>query len=442
MRIDPWASEQNMSYEEMMSEFGLDSFSMERFPLPEPIPLIRRGVVFSHRGFEVIHNAIRERKPFKILTGLMPSGSMHLGHKMVIDEAIYFQSLGADVFIAVADLEAWGARGVDFREARRQAIDEYILNYIALGLRPERCQVYFQSRRKEVADLAFTAGRKVNLSTMRSIYGFGDATNMSHILAPLIQVGDILHVQLEEFGGPAPTLVPVGVDQDPHLRLTRDIAASLRTFSIKLTKDGKIGVFLKGDHPQERVRQYLDRVKERLKKLGYADFTMIPEYQALYIPGAVESEIPEMEEELLPLDISFGGYGFYTPSSSYHRFVSGLSSQKMSSSVPDSAIFLNDTPELARKKIMRAKTGGRVSVEEQRRLGGEPERCTVFEMDLIHFVDDDTELEDIYRRCREGELLCGECKKITAKKAAVFLAMLAEKREHAREKIHEYIKEH
>jgi tryptophanyl-tRNA synthetase len=439
MRIDPWASRQDMSYEEMMHEFGLESFSIEKFPLPDPIPVYRRGVVFSHRGFDVIHRAVQEKRPFKILTGLMPTGSMHLGHKMVIDEVVYFQSLGADVSIAVADLEAWGARGLDLETAREKAVSEYIINYIALGLKPERCRIYFQSEEKAVTDLAYASGRKVNLSTMRAIYGFGDATNMAHFLAPLIQVGDILHVQLPELGGAAPTLVPVGVDQDPHIRLTRDIASSFRTFSVKKAKDGRIGVFLKGEFPQATVEKYLGKARGRLQKLGYADFKMIPKYQALYILGAVGSDIPELEEELLSLDLEFGGYGFYTPSSSYHRFVSGLGTQKMSSSVPESAIFLNDEPKVGKKKIMRAKTGGRVSLEEQRKLGGDPGNCTVFEMNLIHFMPDDRELEDIETRCRSGELLCGECKKICAEKVACFLEELARRREEAKERINEYI---
>ncbi|HID71399.1 MAG TPA: tryptophan--tRNA ligase, partial [Thermoplasmata archaeon] len=290
MRIDPWAPEQEMTYEEMMREFGLEAFSLEEFPLPDPIPLFRRGVVFSHRGFETIYKAIEEGQEFKILTGLMPTGSMHLGHKMVIDEVIYFQSLGAKVFIAVADIEAFGARGVELAEARERAINHYIVNYIALGLKPERCEIYFQSNRKEVTDLAFIAAKKVNLSTMRAIYGFEESTNMTHLFAPLIQVGDILHVQLEEFGGPAPTLVPVGIDQDPHLRLTRDIASSLRKFSVKLTSDGKIGVFLKGNHSLGGVKSILNKVKRKIEKMGYADFKMIPKYSALYVLGAVESE--------------------------------------------------------------------------------------------------------------------------------------------------------
>ena len=44
---------------------------------------------------------------------------------------------------------------------------------------------------------------------------FSGSTNISHLYVPLIQVADILHPQLEEFGGPKPTVVPVGPDQDP-----------------------------------------------------------------------------------------------------------------------------------------------------------------------------------------------------------------------------------
>ena len=42
-----------------------------------------------------------------------------------------------------------------------------------------------------------------------------------------MQVADILLPQIEEFGGPKKVVVPVGVDQDPHIRLTRDIAHRL-----------------------------------------------------------------------------------------------------------------------------------------------------------------------------------------------------------------------
>ena len=54
-----------------------------------------------------------------VLTGLMPSGRMHLGHKMVIDQVKWFQDLGADVTIAVADLEAHATRGLSLDSCRK-----------------------------------------------------------------------------------------------------------------------------------------------------------------------------------------------------------------------------------------------------------------------------------------------------------------------------------
>ena len=80
--------------------------------------------------------------------------------------------------------------------------------------------------------MAWRLGRKLNWSQMTATYGFNESTNMSHVQAPLIQVGDILHVQLGMHGGPKPTIVPVGVDQDPHIRLTRDVAKRHRQYSI------------------------------------------------------------------------------------------------------------------------------------------------------------------------------------------------------------------
>ena len=56
---------------------------------------------------------------------------------------------------------------------------------------------------------------------MKAIYG---ERHMGLYLSALIQAGDILLPQLKDFGGPKPTVVPVGIDQDPHLRLTRDLA--------------------------------------------------------------------------------------------------------------------------------------------------------------------------------------------------------------------------
>lgn len=413
MKIDPWGASQYQDYARLRDEFGIDPFTDDLVEgLPDPHPLLKRGVIFGHRGFGLIRDAIRGGDPWGLMTGLMPSGQMHFGHKMLIDQVIYYQrKCGADVTIGVADFEAYATRGLTLEKAREVAIEEYVKTYLALGLSPENGQVYFQTKRARVKDLAYEAGLKVTLSEMRAIYGFEDSTNLAHINAPLIQAGDILHIQNAESGGPRPTLVPVGVDQDPHLRLTRGIAQSLRLYSVKRTEDGRSGVFLKtGERHKDQEKALLDAAEAVLTKLGFADLERNDAYRAIYIKGASKDDILDIDVALAKTEPRRGGHGFIQPSATYHRFQTGLDGGKMSSSRPNSAIFLEDDLKAAKKKMGSAKTGGRASVEEQRRLGANADECTVYEMFLYHLMDDDKELIDTYRRCKSGDLLCGECK--------------------------------
>lgn len=440
MKIDPWSSTTYQDYARLRDEFGIQEFSEDLWKdLPHPHRLLRRGVVFGHRGFEVIHEAILNKKPWAILTGLMPSGRMHLGHKMVIDEVLYYQSLGADIFIAVADIEAYATRGYSLQETKELAVNEYIANYLALGLDPKRSHLYFQSKHQDVKDLAFLLGKKVNWSQMVATYGFEGSTNMAHIFSPLVQTGDILHVQLEKYGGIRPTLVPVGVDQDPHIRLSRDIAQAHRLYNVTMTKDNKIGVFVKVD---TNVKDLLDAAEETLRKLQFTDLKRITDYKAIYINTATETDIFPIDEALSHLEPSFHGYGFLQPSSTYHRFITGLTGEKMSSSKPESAIFLTDTPQEAKKKIMNAKTGGAATLEEQKKTGGKPDECMIYELFLYHLIEDDSELKRIYESCKKGELMCGSCKNHAAKQMEHLLLDLQEKRKKAMEQIKEVLENH
>ena len=437
MKIDPWSSANYQDYARLRDEFGIEEFTEDDWKdLPHPHKLLRRGIVFGHRNFEQVHDAIRKKKPWAILTGLMPSGKMHLGHKMVIDEVIYYQSIGADIFIAVADIEAFATRGLTLEETKALAVNEYIKNYIALGLKPENCHIYFQSKNQDVKDMAYTLAKKINWSTMVATYGFDGSTNMAHIFSPLVQTGDILHVQLEKFGGVRPTLVPVGVDQDPHIRLSRDIAQAHRVYNVTVTKDNKIGVFVKIDTDVEKL---LDNAEEILHKLNFTELKRINDYKAIYIQKAKEDDIPKIDELLAKSETKFGGYGFIQPSSTYHRFITGLNGDKMSSSKPESAIFLTDPPKTAAKKIMNAKTGGAVSLEAQKKEGGKPDECMIYELFLYHLIEDDIELQEIHTSCKNGQRMCGNCKKYAVQLMEKLLADLQEKRKTAEGKIKQYL---
>lgn len=437
MKIDPWSSTLYQDYTRLRDEFGIEEFSEDLWvDLPKPHKLLRRGVIIGHRGFNQIKQSIVNKKPWAILTGLMPSGKMHLGHKMVIDEVIYYQSLGADINIAVADIEAFATRGYTLKETKKYALEEYILNYIALGLKAEKCRIYSQSEHQDVKDLAYLLGKKINWSQMQATYGFNGSCNMTHIFSPLIQTGDILHVQLDKFGGPRHTLVPVGVDQDPHIRLSRDVSQAHRLYNVIVTKDNKIGVFVKTD---DKVEVLLNNAEKILNTLNFSKLKRITDYKAIYINDAVEDDIPEIDETFAKSEVKLGGYGFFQPAATFHRFMTGLTGEKMSSSKPESAIFLTDTPQDAKKKIINAKTGGAVTLEQHKKHGGKPDECVVYELFLYHLIEDDNELHDIYASCKKGTQMCGQCKKYASDLMEKMLLNLQEKRKTAKDQIKKYL---
>jgi len=215
-------------YGKLSKEFGIEPFASFAKKLPEPYLAMRRGVVFGQRDFGRIAEAIAHRKPYAMMTGLMPSGKFHVGHRMLAEQIIYYQNHGAHVYLCVADIEAYNMRASSMKELKRTAIEEYLLNYIALGLKPKNCDFYFQSDRCRDAKKSNAYYRLIGMLPKRATFNemeaiYGNLTP-GKIMSVMTQVGDILHPELDEFGGPRPVLVPVGVDQDPHIRLTRDLA--------------------------------------------------------------------------------------------------------------------------------------------------------------------------------------------------------------------------
>ena len=131
--------------------------------------------------------------------------------------------------------------------------------------------------------------------------------------------------------------------------------------------------------------------------------------------------------------------GYYKPASIQCSFVPGLKEGgKMSASEPMSAIFTTDTPKQAKKKVMAAFTGGRTTVEEQRKLGGDPDICSVYKYYNFIFMPDDKDLADIEQKCRGGEILCGECKQILAPMMMEFLEKHQAAREEVKDRVDEF----
>lgn len=232
--VTPWEVKGKIDYQKLIKDFGVS-------PMPDLPPifnnnfLFRRKKIFAHRDFERILDAVRTKKPFVMMTGFMPTGKFHIGHAILAKQIIFYQKLGAKLYIAVADVEAYNARGQNLEESRKNAIDDYITNYIALGLKKKNCEIYFQSNRSKDGrkagayyKLQNLLARHVTFNEFRAVYGDISPAKM---ICGLLQAADMLHPQLKEFEGPMPVVVPVGIDQDPHIRLARDVVSRFSTYN-------------------------------------------------------------------------------------------------------------------------------------------------------------------------------------------------------------------
>ncbi len=451
LNIDPWSSTQSTDYSRIIEQFGLSN--MNNVSIPDPSHLHRRGIIFAHRDLDVVLNAQKTGEHFGVLTGLMPSGRMHLGHSMVIEQVKWFQELGGDVTIAVADLESQATRGISLEKGRKIALSEYVANYAALGLDPNLTNVYFQSTRSEVQRLGFQLGKRTNLSEFESIYGFRGETNLAHVQAPMVQVGDILHPQTEDFGGLRPIVVPVGVDQDPHLRLTRGIASKSNWFNIKENNGPGVLIGLSvqdenadllGQQPngridKKKVASIFEMIVSDLQEIGFSDINSNPKQGTIVVPSATKRDMITIRVKLLQLERKLGGMGLLAPSSTYHHFAVGLTGEKMSSSKPKTTIFLDDDIDSMTKKIRKAYSGGQSTIEEHRRLGGNPDIDVAYQYMMYFFEQDDSYLAEINSNYRSGKILAGEMKQICIDKATDWMTNHHELRAQTEHLVEEFL---
>jgi tryptophanyl-tRNA synthetase len=349
--LDPWGTSSIKDYSRLQSEFGIAPVAPLVSRFKNPSTHIRRGIDFGQRDLGRVLDAVDNNKPYAIMSGIKPDGAFHLGNKMTADDMIYFQSLSkkATVFYAIADVEAYADNGLSFAETSKTAIRN-VADILALGLDPDHAVVYKQSEEMRVMRMSMIFSRGVTNNMLRAIYG---ERQIGLYLSALVQAGDILMPQLPDFGGPKPVLVPVGADQDPHIRLSRDLA---------------------------------DRYR--------------------------------------------GEFGFLPPSAIYHRLEFALTGgYKMSKRVPESGFTLDDTPTEASKRVRIAFTGGRDTIEEQRRLGGRADICPIYDLYRFHFAKDDEHVKLVYNECTKGIRLCGECKQEAAGLVKSFLETHHKKRD-------------
>jgi len=182
------------------------------------ITFFRRGVIFGHQGLDLILRALDEDKPWAVMSGIKPSGSFHIGSFMTASEIIALQKIGATAYYCIADIESWEDNGIPFEESIENSVDN-LADVLALGLDLKKAYIWRQSEEDIVKKVPYVISKYVTTNMMKGIYG---DKSFGMYMANLVQVGDILLPQIKD--EPMPTIVPVGIDQAPHLRLTRDLA--------------------------------------------------------------------------------------------------------------------------------------------------------------------------------------------------------------------------
>jgi tryptophanyl-tRNA synthetase len=362
--VTPWEVSGEIDYDELITRFGtkrIDQAMIDRFSKYGPIhPMLRRGIVYSHRDMDWILDCYDKGEPFVLYTGRGPSGHTHLGHLMPWFFTKYLQdTFHAPLYFQMTDDEKFlFNEGLSLEDTRKAAY-ENALDVIALGFVPAITKIIVDTEQiKRLYPITLKVAKRVTFSTAKAVFGFDNSTNIGSIFYTSIQSAPAF-LPSELAGKNVPCLIPCGIDQDAHFRVARDVAPLL---------------------------------------------------------------------------------GYYKPALIHNKMFPGLTgTDKMSSSQPETTIFTTDPPKTVRKKIANAFSGGAVSAEEQRKTGGKPEVCSVFKYQYYLFEPDDKAMDVLAERCRKGEVLCGECKKVLADRLVKFLEEHQARREAAKERLDEFI---
>jgi len=166
----------------------------------------------------------------RILSGMQPSGRLHLGNLLgALQNWVRLQD-DYDCYYFVADWHALTSGYAD-TSAFRENVHNVLADWLAAGLDPQRSTLFIQSLVREHAELHLLLGMITPLSWLERVPTYKekqdeirdrDLGTYGFLGYPLLQSADILIYR--------PEAVPVGVDQVPHLEITREVARRFNHF--------------------------------------------------------------------------------------------------------------------------------------------------------------------------------------------------------------------
>ncbi len=360
-KVTPWEVSGEINYEKLIKDFGTTLIADKLKKRLETLhPLLKRGFYFSHRDFDKWLEAYDRGKKVSVITGRGPSEKMHIGHLVPFLVAKSLQdNFDCEVFIPISDDEKFFVKeNLTFEQALEYSKDN-ILDLIALGFKPGKTFIFEDFVYTDIYKYAARIAKRMTYSTAKAAFGLKPEQNVGWSFYPAMQAAHILFPQFAR--GSHISVVPVAIDQDPFIRLTRDIA----------------------EHPD---------------------------------------------------------FNFIKPAALHAKFIPALTGAAKMSSSEGSQIFLSDSPEDVKKKINKyAFSGGQATVEEHRKLGGNPDVDVSFQYLRMFFEPDDRKLAQIEKDYRSGKMLTGELKAILIDKINAFLKEHQKRKEEARKNFDKFL---
>lgn len=165
-----------------------------------------------------------------ILTGDRPTGRLHLGHYVgSLKNRVMMQNTGSyEMYIMIADTQALTDNFGNVQKVRDNVL-QVALDYMAVGLDPEKCTIFIQSLVPELCEMTMYFMNLVTVSRLQrnptvkeeiKQKDFEKSIPVGFLCYPVSQTADIVGFEA--------TLVPVGEDQEPMLEQAREI---VRTFN-------------------------------------------------------------------------------------------------------------------------------------------------------------------------------------------------------------------
>jgi tryptophanyl-tRNA synthetase len=342
-------------------------------------------------------------QPMRVLSGMRPTGRLHLGHYHgVLKNWVKLQSK-YDCFFFVAD---WHALTTHYEDPHiiEESVWDMVVDWLAVGVDPNTVTLFIQSRIPAHAELHVLLSMITPLSWLERVPTYKDQqlqikdrdlSTYGFLGYPLLQSADILAYRAG--------MVPVGEDQVAHVELTREVA---RRFN----------------HLYGREPDYETRAEEAIKKMGKKNAKLYRDLRTAYMQQG-DREALETARALLERQKNIalgdkerlfgyleGGGKIILPEPqallTHAPKMPGLDGRKMSKSY-NNVISLREPAAEVEKKLRTMPTD---PARVHRTDPGNPDKCPVWD---FHAIYSDEEKKDwVQKGCRSAKIGCLECKQL------------------------------